>query len=139
MQWDVDEFLYLPDNARLVDYVQDTPSNAHSVLLKLHFVQMFANETVLCTPGGGVLRNFQCNTHIMITFKTLLKAHNAHPTYVNKVHYDLGKKDTSSLNRGTIAHYAVQSWELYMLKYRDVSLGELFDNSSLSIEAPNQE
>ncbi len=68
----------------------------------------------------------------------LLKAHNAHPTYVNKVHYYLGK-DTSSLNRGTIAHYAVQSWELYMLKYRDVSLGKLFDNSSLSIDAPNQE
>ncbi len=46
-QWDVDEFLYLPYNARLVDYVQDVPSNAHTVLFKLHFVQMFANETVL--------------------------------------------------------------------------------------------
>ncbi len=69
----------------------------------------------------------------------LLKAHNAHPTYVNKVHYYLGKKDTSSLNRGTIASYAVQSWELYMLKYRDVNLGKLFDISSLSIDTPNQE
>jgi hypothetical protein len=43
-QLDVDEFLYLLDNARLVDYVQDIPPNAHSVLLKLHFVHMFANE-----------------------------------------------------------------------------------------------
>jgi hypothetical protein len=100
---------------------------------------MFANETVLRTPCGGVLRNFQCNTNIVVTFKTLLKAHNAHPTYVNKVHNYFGKKDASSLNRGTIAHYAVQSWELYMLKYRDVNLGKLFDNSSLSIDAPNQE
>ncbi len=52
-QWEVDEFLYLPDNARLVDYGQDIPSNAHTVLVKLHFVQMFTNETVLRTPSGG--------------------------------------------------------------------------------------
>jgi hypothetical protein len=91
-QWDVDEFLYLPMNARLVDYVQDIPSNAHSVLLKIHFVQMFANETVLRTPSGGVLRNFHCNANTMVTFKTLLKAHKSHATYVDKVHYCFGKK-----------------------------------------------
>ncbi len=56
-QWDVDKFFYLPDNARLVDYVQDIPSNTHTVLFKLHFLQMFADETVLRTPVGGVLRN----------------------------------------------------------------------------------
>ncbi len=115
------------------------PANIHSLLFELHFVQMFANETVLRMPDGGVLRHFQCNTNTVVTFKTLLKAHNAHTTYVNKVHYYLGKSDTSSFNRDTIAHYAVQSWELYMLKYRDVNLGKLFDNSSLSIDAPNQE
>ncbi len=70
-QWDVDEFLHLLDNARLVDYVQDTPSNTHSALFKLHFVQMFANETVLRTPSGGVLRNFQCGIDRMPNFKTL--------------------------------------------------------------------
>jgi hypothetical protein len=130
---------YLPNNARLLDFVKRAPANTHSLLFELHFVQMFANATVLRTPSGGVLRNFQCNTNTMVTFKTLLKAHNAHPTHVNKVHYYLGKKDTSSLNRGSIAHYAVQSWELYMMKYRDVNLGKLFDNSSCSIDTPNQE
>ncbi len=67
-QWDVDEFLYLPDNARLVDYLQDIPSNAHSVLLKLHFVQMFANETFLRTPSSGVLRNYRCSIDSMVSF-----------------------------------------------------------------------
>jgi hypothetical protein len=119
--------------------VKRVPANTHSLLFELLFVQMFANETVLRTPSGGVLRNFQCNTNTMVIFKTLLKAHNAQQTYVNKVHCYLGKKDTSSLNRGSIAHYAIQSWELYMLKYRDVNLGKLFDISSLSIDAPNQE
>jgi hypothetical protein len=90
----VDEFLYLPDNARLIDYVQDIPSNAHSGLLKLHFVQMFANETGLRTPSRGVQRNYRCSIDSMVSFKTLLKAHNAHATYVNKVIIALGKKDT---------------------------------------------
>jgi hypothetical protein len=137
-QWGVHEVLYLPDNARLLDFVKRAPANTHSLLFELHCVQMFANATVLRTPVGGVLRNFQCNTNTMVTFKTLLKAHNAHPISVNTVHYYLGK-DTSSLNRGSIAHYAVQSWELYLLKYRDVNLGKLFDNSSLSINTPSQE
>ncbi len=91
-QWDVDEFLYLPDNARLVNYVQDVPSNAHTALFKLDLVQMFANETVLRTPVGGVLRNYKCGIDSMTSFKTLLKTQNAHATYVNKVHYDFGKK-----------------------------------------------
>ena len=95
-----------------VDYVQDVPSNAHSVLFKLHFVQMFANETILRTPGGGALCNFQCNTNTMVTFKTLLKAHNAHPTYVNNVHYYFGKKDTVEVIRGTNARYAIQAMTL---------------------------
>ncbi len=85
--WDVDEFLHLLDNARLVDCVQDTPSNTHSVLFKLHFVQMFANETVLGTPSGGVLRNHRGSIDSMTSFKTLLKTQNAHATHVNKVHY----------------------------------------------------
>ncbi len=109
-QCDVDEFLHLLDNARLVDYLQDIPSNAHSVLLKLHFVQMFANQTVLRTPVGGVLRNCRCNIDSMVPFKTLLKTQNAHSTYVNKVHYYFGKKYTIEVIRGTNAHYAIQSW-----------------------------
>ncbi len=98
-QWDVDEFLYLPDNARMVDYVQDIPSNAHSALLKLHFVQMFASKTVLRTPSGGVLRNYWCSIDSMVSFKTLLKTHSAHATYVNKVHYYFGKKNTVEVIR----------------------------------------
>ena len=39
--------------------------------------------------------------------------------------------------RGNIAHYATQSWELYMLKFRDVNLGKLFDNANLSIDQPS--
>jgi hypothetical protein len=64
-QWDVDEFLYLPNNARLLDFVKRVPANTHSLLFELHFVQIFANATVLLTPSGGVLRNFQCNTNTM--------------------------------------------------------------------------
>jgi hypothetical protein len=77
-QWGIDEFLYLPNNAQLLDFVKRVPVNTHSLLFELHSVQMFANETFLRTPSGGVLRNFQCNTITMVTFKTLLKAHNAY-------------------------------------------------------------
>ncbi len=98
-QWDVDELIYLPDNARLVDYVQDVPSNAHTVLFKLHFVQMFGNGTVLRTPSCGVLRNFRCSIDRMTSFKTLLKTQNAHATYVNKVQFYFGEKDTIEVIR----------------------------------------
>ncbi len=54
-------------------------------LFKLHFVLMFANETVLRTPSGGLLCDWRCNIDSMTSFKTLLKASNAHATYVNKV------------------------------------------------------
>ncbi len=37
-----------------------------------------------------------------------------------------------------MAHYATQSWELFMLKFRDVNLGNLFDKSQLSIDKPSK-
>jgi hypothetical protein len=71
---------------------------------------MLANETVLRTPVGGVLRNYRCSIDSLVSFKKLLKTQNAHKTYVNKVFYDLGKKNTVEVIPGTIAHYAIQSW-----------------------------
>lgn len=52
-QWDIDEFLYLHDNAGMLDFVKRVPANTHSLLFELQFVQMFANETLLRTPDGG--------------------------------------------------------------------------------------
>ncbi len=34
-QWDIDVFLYLPDNARLLDFVKRVPANTHSLLFEL--------------------------------------------------------------------------------------------------------
>jgi hypothetical protein len=137
-QWDIDEFMYLPNSARLLDHVKQLASNTHTLLLELHLVQMFAYETVLRTPSGGVLRNFQCKKDELLTDKSLLNANNAHPTYVNRVHYYFGKENTVQAKYGTGAHYGVQSWELFMLKFRDVNLGQLFDNSNLTVDQPNE-
>jgi hypothetical protein len=137
-QWDIDEFVYLPNNARLFDYVDTTPSDAHALLFQLHFVQMFANQTVLRTPSGGVLRNYRCSMG-MVSFKSLLKISNTHPTFTNKVHNFFGKNGTKEvIVSSAMAHYATQSWELFMLRARDVNLGNLFDNSQLSIDKPSQ-
>ena len=73
----------------------------------------------------------------MVSFKSLLKISNTHPTFTNNVHNYLGKSGTTEVIREAIAHYATQSWELFMLKHRDVNLGRLFDNSNLSIDKPS--
>ncbi len=78
-------------------------------MLKLHFVQIFANETVLRTPVGGVLLNYRCSIDSMTSFKVLLKTQKAHATYVDKVHYCFGEKDTIEVMRGTNAHDAIQA------------------------------
>ena len=137
-QWDIDEFLYLPGTARLLDFVKRVPAIPtrcclSSILCRCLPTRLFlARLVVECCAISSATQTPWSHSRRCSRPTTPVQPMSTRFTTT------WGKKDTS-LNRSTIAHYAVQSRELYMLKYRDVNLGKLFDNSSLSIDAPNQE
>jgi hypothetical protein len=91
-QWDIDEFLHTDEDVRLTSALLRTPDSIHSIIVTLHFVQMFANETVTLTPPGGVLRNFKCSMSATISEKSILRLANMHPSFINKVHWFFGPR-----------------------------------------------
>eukprot|EP00042_Codosiga_hollandica_P040955 m.359445 g.359445 ORF g.359445 m.359445 type:complete len:782 (+) comp55995_c0_seq3:35-2380(+) len=145
IQGDIDEFIFTEQGVSLLTILQSQPTNVFAISAERYAIQMFAHEKFLRNPVGGVIRNYLCRKGHQSSGKQIVRSDGLHETFANKVHVFAPANSSLQARKTvvTILHYAVQAWELYLLKYlRSADVGEGFNGikrDSIDIEHPEPE
>ena len=143
--FDVDEFIHLNgENQILTDVLSKLPSHVGGLALTMQ--QYVTNDNLpppLRIPGGGVVQNYLCSGPTG-NIKSIVRSVAVHPTIGNIVHFFVYAngftREILTRRLGHLAHYKVQAWEVYGLRYlrQPSDLGKSYKplNRTLSIDAP---